>query len=326
MRPNDLPEIEGITWRRFGDGDYAGMTALLNADLDEGGHDSLTSEDDFVRSFESADRFDPSSDVLIAEAEGRPVGYVATLAWQELAGNEVLFHAGRVDPGWKRRGVGSGLLGWGQDRLLTKSEGVGRRVLRTNAVSPSTTVFMEKHGYEVTQHTAHLVRPDLDDIPELPLPDGIVVRPVTEDDLRAVYEAEVAHFRDHWGASEEEQGWWENFRTNPHMDLSLWQVAFDEDDIVGIVRPYIDAEENDRMDRKRGYTEDISTRSDWRGKGVASALIVRALAAQRDRGMEESALAVHEENRHGAYRLYERHGFQLRSRMDTLDRTVEAAG
>jgi mycothiol synthase len=232
MHLDDLPEIDGITWRRFGDGDYAGMTALLNADLEEGGHESVTSEADFVRSFESVDRFDPTSDVLIAEGGRRPVGYVAALAWRELAGDEVLFHAGRVDPGWKRRGIGTALLDWAQDRLVALSDGDDRRVLRTNAISPSTTVFMVKHGYEVTQHTAHLVRPDLDDIPELTLPDELTVRPVTEDDLRAIYEAEVAHFRDHWGASEEEQGWWESFRTDPHMDLSLWQIAFDGDDVV----------------------------------------------------------------------------------------------
>lgn len=326
MDLDDLPEIDGITWRRFGDGDYAGMTALLNADLDEGGHESHTSEQDFARGFENADRFDPSTDVLIAEAGGRPVGYVGAFIWQELDGDEVLFHAGRVDPARKRRGIGTGMLAWGQDRLLAKSERGDRRVFRTNAVSPSTTEFMVKHGYEVTQHVAHLVRPDLDDIPELALPDGLTVRPVTEDDLRAIYAAEVAHFRDHWGTSEEEPGWWENFRTDPRNDLSLWQIAFDGEAIVGIVRPFVDEEENDRFGRKRGYTEEISTRSDWRGKGVASALIVRALTAQRDRGMEESALAVHEENPHGAYRLYEQHGFEFRSRTDTLDRRVDPRG
>jgi ribosomal protein S18 acetylase RimI-like enzyme len=48
-------------------------------------------------------------------------------------------------------------------------------------------------------------------------------------------------------------------------------------------------------------------------------LIARALEVQRDRGLEDTALSVHVENPHGAYRLYESMGFELHSRLDTLE-------
>lgn len=322
MDRNDLPRIEDVTWRPWDDGDYSGMVALLNADLEEGGHDEHDSEDGFVRGFEELERFDPFTDVLIAETPDGVAGYVAAMSWRELDGTEILFHAGRVDPAWKRRGIGTGLLQWGQGRLIELTGDDGTRIMRTSGVSPSTTEFMVKNGYQVTQHMATMVRPNLDDIAEYRLPDGVEVRAVGESDLRAIYEAEVEHFRDHWGASEEEAGWWENFKTDPRMDLVMWQVAFEGDEIIGLVRPHINQEENEKMARKRGYTEEISTRRDWRGKGVASALISRAMVAQRDRGMEETALSVHVENPHGAYRLYEAHGFRLHSRIDTLDKPL----
>lgn len=323
MDLNDLPEIEDVAWRMFRDDEYGALVPLLNADFVEGGHDSHQSVEDFRRGFENLDDFGPTTHILVADNDDGVVGYVAAVTWAELAGDQVLFHVGRVDPAWKRRGIGTGLLGWVQGRLAELTARVeASKTLRTPAVSPSTTEFMVKNGYEVTQHEANLVRPNLDDIPVLPLPDGLTVRSVDESDLRAIYEAEVRHFRDHWGASEEASTWWDNFRTDPHRDLSMWQIAFDGDEVVGIVRPYIDEEENERLGRKRGYTEDISARRDWRGKGVASALMSRALVVQRDRGMEESALSVHEENPHGAYRLYERHGFEFRSRIDTLDKPV----
>ena len=321
MDLNALPEIDGVAWRMFRNDEYDALVALLNADLDEGGHEAHMSVEDFRRGLESVDDFEPETDILVADGNGAAAGYVAAVTWAELTGDQVLFHAGRVAPEMKRRGIGTGLLEWVQGRLgeLT-AEVEGTKTLRTVALSPSTTELMVKKGYEVTQHEANLVRPNLDDIAEIPLPKGIVVRPVDESDLRAIYEAEVEHFKDHWGASEEGSTWWDNYKTDPHRDMSLWQIAFDGDEIVGIVKPFIKEEENEQKGRKRGYTEDISTRRDWRGKGVASALIVRALVAQRDRGMEESALSVHEENPHGAYRLYERHGFEFRSRIDTLDK------
>ncbi|GMQ85031.1 MAG: GNAT family N-acetyltransferase [Acidimicrobiia bacterium] len=318
MHLADLPKIDDVTWRMFRDGDYVALTDLLNEDFEAGGHDTFQTVDDVRTSYQREDRLDEGRDILIAEADGDVIGHVSVFTWKELAGSRILFHAGRVTPAWKDHGIGTGMLAWVQGRLAGMA-GAQDTITRTVGVSPATTEFMTKNGYVVTQHEAILVRPNLDDIPEVPLPDGIEVRPVSEADLRMVYEAEVEHFRDHWGSSEEDSGAWESFRNDPHRDMSMWQIAFADDQVIGIVRPFIHEEENARLGRKRGYTEDISTKRDWRGKGVATALITRALLAQRERGMTETALSVHLENPHGAYRLYQSLGFELHSRMDTLD-------
>jgi mycothiol synthase len=318
MEPASLPAIDGVSWRMFRDGDFVDMTRLLNEDLDVGGHSTFLTVEEVTNGFRGIDGFDPHTDILVAEADGVPIGYVAAATWKELDGTQILFHAGRVTQPWKRHGIGTAMLGWAHGRLDELKDD-GATLIRTTGVSPSTTEFMTKHGYEVTQHEAILVRPNLDDIPDIPLPAGLEVRPVDEGDLRAVYEAEVEHFKDHWGASEESSTWWESFQDDPHRDMSMWQIAFDGDRIVGIVRPYVSEAENEHMGRKRGYTEDISTSRDWRGNGVARALIARALVVQRDRGLEESALSVHVENPHGAYRLYESMGFLPHSRTDTLE-------
>jgi mycothiol synthase len=61
---------------------------------------------------------------------------------------------------------------------------------------------------------------------------------------------------------------------------------------------------------KRGWCEFISTAKEWRGKGVASALICETLREFARRGLEESALGVHAENPTGALSLYEGLGFE----------------
>jgi len=320
MKLDGLPSIDGVTWRMFREGDFADLTRLLNEDFEVGGHSTHTDVEDVINGYRGLDGFDESRDILIAETNERVIGQATAATWMELEGPKIGFHAGRVAPELRRRGVGTGLLGWVQGRLAELTADAGGDVtIRTVGLSPATTEFLTRNDYEVTQHEAILVRPNLDDIPDVPLPEGLEVRPVDEPDLRSIYEAEVEHFKDHWGASEETPESWGSFQRDPHRDMTMWQIAYDGDRIVGIVRPLIHEGENEHMGRKRGYTEDISTARDWRGKGVATALIARALEVQRDRGLEETALSVHVENPHGAYRLYESMGFRLHSRQDTLE-------
>ena len=320
MHLKDLPRIDGVSWRMFRDGDYDALTDLLNEDLDFGGHSLFATVNDVSNGYQGLEGLNEANDILIAQASDTVIGQVTAATWKELDGPQIRFHTGRVTPDWKRSGIGSGLLGWVHGRLEEMASNIkGDTILRTIAVSPPTTDFMTKNGYVVTQHEATLVRPNFDDIPDVSLPENVEVRAVEESDLRTIYEAEVEHFKDHWGASEESSNWWDTFRNDPHLDPSLWQIAYHDDEVVGIVRPHIREEENERMGRKRGYTEDISTNRSWRGKRIATALIVRALVAQRDRGMTESALSVHVENPHGAFRLYEGLGFKFHSRTDTLE-------
>jgi GNAT superfamily N-acetyltransferase len=107
--------------------------------------------------------------------------------------------------------------------------------------------------------------------------------------------------------------------------MDVWQVAWDGDEVVGGVLGWIDAELNEELGVKRGFTEGIFTRRPWRGRGVAGALIVRNLRLLRERGMTEAALGVDAENPSGALRLYERFGFREHDRSALMRKPVETA-
>jgi mycothiol synthase len=143
------------------------------------------------------------------------------------------------------------------------------------------------------------------------------VRPVRPEHLRAIFDAEVEAFAGHWGAGADDGSdvRWREFQADPfNRQVDLWQVAWAGDEIAGMVRPFVNEEENERFGVRRGWCENISTRAPWRGRGVASALIARALRALRDRGMTEAALGVDAQNETGALRLYEKMGFRAVSR------------
>ena len=171
-------------------------------------------------------------------------------------------------------------------------------------------------------------RPTLDGIPERDLPSGLEVRPVAPADLRRIWEAEVEAFAGHWGASAQDRSetMWEEWLADPlHRQMDLWQVAWDGDEVAGMVRPFVNEDDNTRFGVRRGWCENISTRAPWRGRGVASALICRALRALRDRGMTEAALGVDAQNETGALRLYQALGFRETSRETEWRRPLGAA-
>jgi len=91
----------------------------------------------------------------------------------------------------------------------------------------------------------------------------------------------------------------------------LWKIAWAGDQVVGVVQNMVDEEENRVYNRKRGYTENISVRRPWRGKGVASALIAESIRMFREMGMDHTHLSVDADSLTGALRLYQNIGYEV---------------
>ena len=67
--------------------------------------------------------------------------------------------------------------------------------------------------------------------------------------------------------------------SDPDFDPSLWRVAWQGDEVAGMVLSFINKDENEMYGRKRGYTENICVRRPWRKQGLAKALIALSLTA-----------------------------------------------
>ena len=84
------------------------------------------------------------------------------------------------------------------------------------------------------------------------------------------------------------------------LDPALWVVAWDGDQVAGVVQPWIWRDENAALGVARGWLEHISVRRPWRGRGLARALTAEALRRLRDAGMTEAMLGVDAANPTGA--------------------------
>jgi GNAT superfamily N-acetyltransferase len=317
----ELPAIPGLRFRHFaGAPDYPAMNDAANDARIANRISYLTPVEDFVNSYEhlDAERCDLHRDLVIVDIAGVVAGYGRT-EWEDTAHGRVHYVICFLRPAWRRRGIGRALL----ETLEARATAVaatqafdGPRYLQADAhEDPGANALLESAGYEAVRYFFVMVRPHLDPVPDAPMPEGLEIRPVREEHIRRIWEAGNEAASETWEYSEPTEADYEEFLSNPvEGDRTLWQVAWDGDEIAGQVRPYINRESNERLGLNRGWVENILVRRPWRRRGLARALIDASVAALRERGMTEGILGVDAENESGALRLYRSVGFEIESR------------
>ncbi len=322
----------GVRLRPYaGPEDHPGMVAAANAWRTSMGFLELVtvaSQDTFYANMANCD---PRTDCVVAERDGATVGY-SRVEWADARDGERTYGAILiVAPDPHRPAVIDALFDRAEARSIEIAAGqVTDRPRVLDAFSPGADAELiaasERRGYVAVRRGYEMVRPDLGSIPDVPLPAGLEVRDVRPEHLRAIWEADVEAFRDHWGASDGSEEAWARFLADPLADPGLWRVAWDGDEVAGQVRSYVDAETNDRTCRLIGWTESISVRRAWRRRGLARALLADSLRAVRDRGMREAALNVDAGNETGALALYESLGFRVHRSEIIFQRPMPVAG
>ena len=262
--------------------------------------------------------FDPPRDTVVVEDGGR---LVAAGQHERRQRDAKVVHSIElwVHPDARRRGLGRRLLRWSEGRArATVDARTGGSPGLPHVLSGGTAThvapamaFAEATGYAPIRY-GFLMRRDLSEpIPDAPMPEGLETRPVTADQHRRIWEADVEAFRDHWEAAVRHEEDFVRFFANPDLDTTMWQVAWDGDEVAGSIVNGIYPEENEQVGVDIGWLDHVSVRRPWRGRGLASALIVRSLRVIRERGMAFASLGVDAENPTGALGLYERHGFKV---------------
>lgn len=293
------------------------MAAVLTASEGADGAARQVTAEDLARIYPHISNCDPYEDILFAEIEGKVVGYVRGWWKDEAPVLRLYQHNGFLIPEWRRKGIGQVLLQWVEKRLKqikTMLPPIESHVYQGNVSQAQTgaLAMLENAGYQAVRYFYHMLRPNLDEIPELPLPEGLKLRPPEPAHYPAIWESIGEASQEEWGYKEPTEEDYQQWLDNPHFQPHLWQIAWDveTDQTVGHVLTFIDREENQQFNRKRGYMEGIGVLPAWRRRGVATALITRSLQAQKEAGMAESALVVDGENPN-ATRLYEKCGFEV---------------
>jgi mycothiol synthase len=329
----DKLEIDGLRLRGFqGDDDFPKMMDVSDESKRADDIDHNETLKGLQVSYQHLVNCDPTTDMLMVEVDGTLVGY-SRVWWQQVEdGPRGYLHFAQLLPTWRGTGLRRLMLRYNEHRLraiAADHDGAAPRTFECWAGEGETDwiELLEGEGYRAIRYSFEMVRPNLDEIPDAPLPAGLEVRPVQPAEIPQIWAAAREAFRDHWGFSEAEwadDGWFAAWQELPSFKPALWQVAWDGDQVAGMVLNFIDEIENKRFNRRRGYTETICVRRPWRRRGLARALIARSLALHKAQGMTEAALGVDADNPNGALQLYTRMGYEVVKRESGYRKPLDA--
>lgn len=320
-----------MTFRFFqGEADFACLAAIESASENADHLPVKISAADVAEHLNHIPRLDLFHDLIIAEVDGQEAGY-GYVRWGSDATRCTYWLTGYILPAWRRRGIGRALLAWLENRaraiardpkLAIEDAASLPRFFHVNATQyqEGLHALVRQAGYGVKESWVLMVRPNLEDIPDVALPAGLEVRPALPEQYSdiwyAVCEAYVPE-----GGPPPTRAFPEDLKNDPNFQPELWQVAWEGSRVVGSVMTYINHAENRELGIRRGFTEGISTVPDWQRRGVATALIARSLKVQREAGMTESALVCSGEKPNN-YRLYASCGFQEIKRDTVYEKPV----
>jgi ribosomal protein S18 acetylase RimI-like enzyme len=313
-----LAQMPGLTFRPWRDqGDFLTALEIYNEERVLNKIDLTFTVKDFEDEVKWYENFDITQQYIFAEYHGKPIGYF-NFNWEsEGSGRYLLFLGGSLLPEYYQETIGSCMLRYAEEKLremaLSLPEDRQKRY-RTwyRLANQAACGFFQQNGYQIERYFFKMRRPI-----ELPLgrhllPEGIEIRPAQPEHYHAVWEAEQEAFQDHWGYTPPLPKHFEMWQEDNHFQPRYWKVAWDTQsgEVAGMVRGFHKPEEDAEFHRKRGYTENISVRRPWRGKGLAKALIAESILMFQQMGMEETFLNVDATNPTGALNLYRAMGYE----------------
>jgi ribosomal protein S18 acetylase RimI-like enzyme len=254
-----------------------------------------------------------SQDWVIAELGGSVVGYGHTLwNWSERDGTQVYLHLGFVKPDYRNQGIGTQLLEKLEARCYKKARENNHLEYFEIAANASNTEnaaqnLLRENGY-ITVFTMldMQLNPNVAGIKDAEIPKPYILRSVLSEHHLAIWQS-IGDAYDARDAndprySEVDRGWENYFKGDP----SLWFVAWGPES-HGIAAHVL------RRINKAGVAEifEVSVGVAHRRKGIARALLQRAIYALRSRGAKKIVLGTRLENPTQAWRLYESVGFRI---------------
>lgn len=307
----DIQSMHGVAMRAA---DHDGVDPLSTLE-------TMPSLEQLVTSLES-NNTDPNSDVFVAVDEKTKdiVGYGKIGWWQEEDGTFVYIHQGQVDPGHRANGIGQELLQTLQTRIreIASTHPEDKpKVFGANANESEEAALklLEKDGYKKVWSQVEMEFTDFDGLSAIEQPDGFEFRPpATLEEKRKVYELNVRVYEGRPGAvPASEEGFQEFLEDN--SDLSLWNIAWDGDNVAGFVLG--------RTDKDKGEVTEVATAPEYRRRGLGKWLMAENIKALHERGNDIIRLHTNSDGAQGGRQLYESMGFSALKESHRLRKSLK---
>ena len=231
--------------------DFPAMTALIATDESQlSGRPSRLTVGDLGEWLAHADL---ERDTWLIELDG----VLCALGWCHRGPvGDAAFAAGIVHPDAKSRGLGVDLIRRSETRAA--EQGASRLHQFALGSDAAAAKLLTAQGYDEVRRFYEMAI-ELDGPPEtLDVP----IETLAEDEARAFHAAIDEAFQDHWEHhSIPFEIWWSRHKDRSDLDLSLWFLIRDGDELAAVSR-------NEANRNGGGYVAAIGVRRPWRGKGT----------------------------------------------------------
>jgi GNAT superfamily N-acetyltransferase len=239
------------------------------------------------------------------------------IVWHRPSGErlERAYLQGMVDPDHAGQGVGRRLLAWQIERarlrLAERDPSLPWHIMTNewDVVTPSHRLY-RRFGLLPARYNKEMIR-SLDAPAVVEPPPGVTT---TTWDRRLDERARLVRneaFSHHWGSvpMDGEAFKHEMEANGSRLDLSF--LAIGAGDVVGFCLNAVFPEDEGVTGRREGWVSSLGVRDGWGGKGIASSLLASSFNAFRAAGMTHSMIGVDSENPSGAFRLYQKMGYEM---------------
>jgi mycothiol synthase len=322
----------GFGWQPIEPGQAGDWAALLAAIEVADQEDEHFSEQDVLEDFADPLADFPRGSVGIWAGHDM-VAYATLTPAQAADPVHKLWQLGGVHPDYRGRGLGTRLLDWAQQAALPlhQERHPGQPLALSGGCTSRNTGAIALYaacGYRPARWF-HGMTMDLSaPVPEAPVPAGVEIVGYTAERAEDARLVRNEAFRDHWGSTETTAERWAHFASSRALRPALSFLAYADREPLAIVLGHEYDAHRDVTGQRDFHVSLVGTRRAGRGRGIASALLVRALATARAAGFATASLGVDADSPTGAVGLYERLGFAVRNtwivQLKTLLETAQA--
>lgn len=292
----DFPALQ---WRSAGTGDISEWAALIARTAAVEKPVWFERRPDLEQIMVSRKNPPEGNTVLGFDPEGVARAYARIIKNTD---SEKAYGFGCVDPRWQRRGVGSALLQWLEARTRQRFAADAAAAGDAAGEAPATS-RLRIHNEQQHRHQAELF---------------------TKRGYEAVRVAHNDAFRDHWGSEPKDEEAWGFVINDPQArpDLSAVVLERRSGKVAGYQLAAHDADSARTRGFSEGYTNLLGVRQEFRGRGIASALLADAMRRFAADGLDVASLDVDSENPTGAHALYLKMGYKAVNRSLAWDKSL----
>lgn len=326
MLPTDLPELGDAVWRSLTRDDAGAMSRLHNA-CNEVDRTYLITPTEMEEEFDRYGEQAETDSIGAFTADGE----MLALGWAQIPKTGKTEHRVFVwllaHPDVRGR-VEDDLVPWieaaGRDRLGDFHDDLPCAFYRYDIYEWMTDqqALFERNGYERVRYFTENLRDLSIPIEEIALDDGLAAKSWSQDTVADSLEVHNAAFKDHWGSQPFTLDHWGSFHSGEFFLPAMSWIVYDGETPVAYMSCSKYPHDWEDRGRTEAWIEGIGTIRSHRGRGIASALITKALRAFVAEGLEFACLGVDSENPTGANRIYERLGFVPEKRMIAFKKPV----